>query len=350
MKNKNTYLVTKYSKPWVGVPLIEEIIKNNKNSIIVINPNNSIYPRGAIMFYYIMIINIKLILNFSKVRKVIIYNDPILVLSTYPLIKMFNIFRDVKCYYLFESKWFSKMGERLSPYLLFVLNSKDYNKIFVLDEFLREYLESKGLIRDKISIIGTGINFEIFKPNKGKFKGKFLYVGSLDKRREIDKIIMAFHKAINEKRGIKLLIVGDGDDIKNLKELVKNLKLSRSISFTGNIPHQKVSKEIQDSDICITFYPPQIFGIQLPFKTLEYMACRKPVISVDTEANQFYFKNNKNIILIPFKEEKLTEAMILLVENNELREKISKEGYSYVIENFNWENVINKFRKGLFIK
>src|SRR3989338_5284337 len=98
---------------------------------------------------------------------------------------------------------------------------------------------------------------------------------------------MAFHKAINEKRGIKLLIVGDGDDIKNLKELVKNLKLSRSISFTGNIPHQKVSKEIQDSDICITFYPPQIFGIQLPFKTLEYMACRKPVISVDTEANQF---------------------------------------------------------------
>lgn len=331
--DKKFLLLTKYKEPWLGVPLLKNLIEYYNNKIIIIGNKQK-----KNLIFNLINLNINLYKSLDKYDRVIIYDYNLLFLS-YPILKFISLYKKIECYYIFESKWFNKLGDYLSPLFKIILNDKLFEKIFVFDELLGSYLISKGINNKKFINISTGIDINIFYPNEKKFTNSLIYAGSIDKRRRLEIMIKVIRIIKNEFNNINLLIIGGGNDLENLKNLSKELNLDNNITFLGQIDQEKVSDYIRKSDICLAQYPPDIFDIQLPYKTLEYMACKKPVITTETIATKKYFKDKENVILTKFNEKSLADGIMLLIKNRNLREKISKNGYK-LSKNFRWEKVI----------
>ena len=335
---KKLLLISKYTPPWIGVPLIKNMETFfGKNISFIPYKSNSLNILYHI--FYFIIIQFKILIKSFNHNKIVIYNDMSLVIITFPLLKIISFFKKIKIYYIFESKWFSKYGDILSPIFCLILNNKIYKKIFIFDSLLSSYLISKKINSSKFVKISTGVDSKLFYPKNKKFNFDFLYAGTLHKRRKLDIILNAINLIKNKYKKFNLIILGDGKELENLKRLVRKFYLSKNVNFIGKVNQERVPDYIRKSDICLAPYPKDVFNIQLPYKILEYMACQKPVITTDTLATRKYFKNNVNALITKFNKKDLSEAISTLIENKKLRERISNEGFK-VSKKFRWNKVM----------
>lgn len=138
--------------------------------------------------------------------------------------------------------------------------------------------------------ISNGINLSRFKPGKVPKKlyktykipenrQIITYVGRLDAEKHLWLLVKAFAK-IRRGRDVQLVIVGDGTDSDNLKELVRELKLVKRTTFTGRVPDEDLTQLQRIGTVFAMPSPAELQSIAL----LEAMASGKPTVAVDAGA------------------------------------------------------------------
>ena len=97
--------------------------------------------------------------------------------------------------------------------------------------------------------------------NKHDYKAgiKFIYVGSLIKRKHLDVVIKAFKKASCSED--TLLVVGGGPEEESLKRLTKELDLEKQIVFTGRVPREQVLVYMKDSHVFTLISDDEAYGM-----------------------------------------------------------------------------------------
>lgn len=113
------------------------------------------------------------------------------------------------------------------------------------NKFLKLYPE----FENKTFVAPSGINGAIKREWTGNKKIKVLTCGQFIKRKNIDKVIKACDKFEN----IELTVIGSGK--------LPLEKLSSKAMFTGQLPHEKVLKKMQESDIFILPSINETFGM-----------------------------------------------------------------------------------------
>ncbi|WP_234117475.1 glycosyltransferase family 4 protein [Clostridium hydrogenum] len=130
-----------------------------------------------------------------------------------------------------------------------------FDEIIAPTEKVKESLSSYG-IRTGIKIAPTGIDINKFSKNltleeKESILNKYgltladdiiIYVGRIAEEKNIDEVIKLFKEVLKPMPKLKLLIVGGGPYISNLKELVAELQIQDSVKFTGMIDVEEVQK------------------------------------------------------------------------------------------------------------
>ncbi|MFW9879368.1 MAG: glycosyltransferase [Candidatus Thorarchaeota archaeon] len=163
------------------------------------------------------------------------------------------------------------------------------------------------------------------------------------KKQEI--MIMAVDKLIKNGMNIKCLIVGaaenDSNSIRyanNLKDLVKKLNLSHHVRFMG---FQDNPFEIIESfDVFVLPSILEPFGMVV----LEAMSLGIPVISFDKGGPSEIIRDREDGILVPVGDiNALAEAIDLLLRDRGLYEKISKNAFLKVKNEFTIQKNINKY-------
>lgn len=118
-----------------------------------------------------------------------------------------------------------------------------------------------GIKSNKIINMCLGYDFidELKEQSKNysKEKGTILYVGRLVKEKNVDLLIKAYSMTNNAK---KLVIVGDGPEYKNLKELSKQI-CNKEIVFEGKVPPRDTVKYYLTSELFISLCPHESYGI-----------------------------------------------------------------------------------------
>ena len=123
-----------------------------------------------------------------------------------------------------------------------------YGTIFYSDKHKQSFLNIKSknmllakntlFVKKSITLNSSSIQFEQ--------RDSFLFVGSLNKRKNLDLLIKAW-KLFKENRKIKsnfkLKIIGNGNELHNIKKLVMKNNLNDSIFFLGNIDDQNLLKK-----------------------------------------------------------------------------------------------------------
>ena len=218
---------------------------------------------------------------------------------------------------------------------------------------IKNYLRKRGV--DKyINVIATGVDPKWFEEDDSTKKDikylhkKFeldenskiiLHVGRLIKEKSVDSLLYSFKKYLDiYQEDVHLLLVGDGEQVDELKELVSQLGLQDNVTFAGKVNHEKMKSYYLMSDVFVSASLSETQSMAI----LESMASSTLVLArddnllsnlIDDEVNGFIYGDDEQFI------NKLHK--ILHMESNEL-EKTKIAAKKKVISRFNVEGYAEK--------
>lgn len=206
-----------------------------------------------------------------------------------------------------------------------------------------------GFDGKKFDVIPFGVDTDFFKPlnvNKDKSTFQILAVGYLIERKGFEYLIKAMKYVLERHENVKLKIVGSGPLEGKLKSFIKDFELERNIEILKNVSDKGLLTLYNSSDI---FVLPSVVDSQgntegLGVVLLEAMACGIPVIGSDIGGIPDIIQDRKTGLLVSEKDiSGLSNAILALIENRDLRQNIAFNGYNEVKEKFSWYGIAKKY-------
>lgn len=173
---------------------------------------------------------------------------------------------------------------------------------------------------------------------------KILFVGRLVERKGVEYLIRAM-PLVAEQLDIRLDVVGEGELRAQLEELSNSLKLKDKVNFTGRIKDELLGTYYRDCDL---FVLPAIVDSKgdtegLGMVLVEALSYGKPVIASAVGGIVDIVKDKKTGILMPQKDEKaLAQAIVAILKNPSLAEKLASAGYQHIVKYFDWDKIVEK--------
>ena len=166
-----------------------------------------------------------------------------------------------------------------------------------------------------------------------------LAVGRLNRQKGFDNLIKAFAKSAL-KNTVKLVILGEGKERKNLEELIAELNLKNQVLLFGKVDNPFIYMKYARFFISSSRYE------GFPVVLLEALACEIPVITTNCETGTSeIIENEKNGLLVPVEDENaLKVAMEKLFYDRELYKKI-KTNTRKSVERFDVKNIVKEWLK-----
>jgi glycosyltransferase involved in cell wall biosynthesis len=165
------------------------------------------------------------------------------------------------------------------------------------------------------------------------------FVGSIFPYHGVDLLIKAFAKVMETNSELKLLIVGDGTIIPELKQLSQELDIVDKVIFAGKIPHGEVFGYIDVMDICVMARS-NWYGS--PVKIFEYGLMKKPVIAPDTAPVRDVMVHSQTGLIALDEVNSLSSAMLLYLNNRALADSCAANFHRLVTDRYTWQNAAKR--------
>jgi len=241
--------------------------------------------------------------------------------------------------FLAESGFFLKILYKIQDFFIKKIIN-DASVISVANEYEQKIFSSLNK-KSRIEIIRNGVNLKKLV-SKHNFKEKYqinsnfiLFVGRFSKSKGIETLINAFSIVKNELKDSNIHLVIMGVDFgyqAEMEKLIKKLNLSEEIKVIKNPPRDDVISAYGESEFLVL---PSQWELS-PLVPLESFAFKKPVISTNSHGIPYTVQNNKNGILVePENSFELSNAIVKLLNDPELRNKLGLSGYNFVNEECN---------------
>lgn len=237
------------------------------------------------------------------------------------------------------------------------------NKIFCISNYtsqkLRQKLRNLSNIDKKIAIVYNGVDYNYFSPAKPdeKLVRKYnlegfkviLTLARLVERKGQDMVIRSLQEIKKHIPKIKYVICGRGNYEGRLKDLVKKLNLTDNVVFTGFIPNEYRAKSY---NLCDLYIMPSreipekgdVEGFGITY--LEANACEKPVIGGKTGGVlEAIIDGETGFLVNPRDYNEIAKTCIALLSNQDLAQRLGKNGRRRIIQTFNWENICRQIDK-----
>jgi len=248
------------------------------------------------------------------------------------------------------------------PYMISVWGSDvyDFPEKFFLNSYILKYnlnhadkilstshsmaKETAKFSNKEITVIPFGIDLNIFKKQKidSLFKVGEIVIGtikSLEDKYGINYLIEAYDilKKRNVNVAMKLLIVGRGSMMDELKDLCTQKGIENEVVFTGLIPQKLVPDyhNMMDVYVSLSLDDSESFGVA----AIEASACSKPVVVTDVSGFMEATKDGVTGLIVPRRNaEAAADAIEKIIFNKEYAKTLGENGRRNVEENYNWEN------------
>ena len=234
--------------------------------------------------------------------------------------------------------------KRLARSIEFDSIAKAHSVITVSTDLKKHFLKN-GFSDEKFLVMPNGIDPEQFQSSLRK-KTRELYgitesivigfVGSLRKWHGIDLLMRIIPELVRECDSCRFLIVGCGELESVFRQFVEKNHLEKNVLLTGQVSHDEIPHLISAMDI--TLMPNSNFWGS-PMKVFEYMAMGKATIAPDLGPLREIIEDGRNGILVKSGcSNSLKNAILKLIHEPILREKIGKEAYESIKDKYTWLN------------
>jgi len=124
--------------------------------------------------------------------------------------------------------------------------------------------------------------FEINAANEGKYIISYVGTFYLDRNPEI--FLKALRKTITEGKipaeNVEVRFIGLVSEVMNkpLDTILTDLNMQKFVTVQGQVPHSEALRQMSEADLLLLLAPN--FDDQIPAKTFEYIAFRKPILAL----------------------------------------------------------------------
>jgi glycosyltransferase involved in cell wall biosynthesis len=226
--------------------------------------------------------------------------------------------------------WFSKKYEFIYR-LLTPISSKNSLKLLTVSHYSKKIIESKLHINEEnIEVIYNAVDKCTCDPNLAKRRKYILAVGSIDPRKNLDRLIKAF--ILWNRKDYKLVIIGGQQ--KSFSNL--NLPENENIIYTGYVSDAQLHQYYTESSVFV--YPSLYEGFGIP--PLEAMVHGTPVIA-SNKTSLPEACGNAAFYIDPNSIDNIVDALEKVTTDTDLYQELITKGYEN-IKRFSWAESAKK--------
>ena len=312
--------------------LCNELSKSNEINLLILKDSESDYKLENRV--NIVAGNIKdksIVKSIKCVRNQILLNKPDIILSFMNKANIVALLATQKRKY----KVPVVIAERANPYntlkrikiARMLLYGKASGCVFQTKEAQEYY---RKVLRCKSKIIKNPLNPN-FKAEffEGEIKKKIVCTARLTKSKNQELLIKAFNEVQKKHPDYTLELYGEGPSKERLQQYINDLGIKDKVFFFFR--KNDIQKHINDAEIFVL--PSNSEG--MPNALLEAMALGLACISTDCPIGgpAALIENEKNGILVPMNDvDKMTEAIIKIIENKDFADKLRENAKKVVID------------------
>lgn len=306
-----------YRQKIVNIPFLERIIKDLSDFILLKSIHKKIAQDIDSKKYDIVLVHTDkltqapFILRFLKTKNVYFCLEPLKIVYEYGL----RISDDLS--------FPNKIYEACNRYLRMRIdreNARAAQSTIVISYFGRELMIQAFDLYPKISYLG--VNTKQFKNLHISKKNQILIIGQKLKLNGYEYALEAI-KLISEKIRPELKILSISKD--------KNKRLS----------DEGVIRLYNESLITLSLSNLDTFGLVV----LESLACEVPVIAFNVAGYRETMINAKTGYLVNFSSQEIADKIIMLIQNQKLRDEMGKFGRKWIEEKWTWDKSIGALEK-----
>lgn len=217
-----------------------------------------------------------------------------------------------------------------------LLRSAD--RITATTEYLADCTAAYGWVnRRDITVIPFGVELERFRPKVHQAKESYT-VGTIKHllpKYGIDVFIRAMPHVLARHASTRFAIAGDGPDREALQALAESLGVACGIDWLGAVRHESVPETLLNFDLFVmpSMSKSETFGVV----AVEAQAAGVPIVSSDLPGVREAVQHDVGGCLIPSGDHgALAETVCRLLDDVELRRRLSRQGRRFVQEKMNW--------------
>jgi len=210
--------------------------------------------------------------------------------------------------------------------------------LFTVSEPSKRLMVSKwGWPQAKVNVIPNGVNTELFRPaNLPRNKERFVVgtVGILKPVKNHALLVRACDKLVRRGINLKLRIAGDGQERCKLIALARSLDFEDHLELYGHV--ENIPEFLGNLDVFVLCSDSE----QHPNALIEAMACGLPCIGTRVGGVEDIVDTGRcGLVIDPKDESGLTEAILSLLRNPALRNKLSLAARKRICDSYSMERM-----------
>lgn len=235
---------------------------------------------------------------------------------------------------------------------------KRADAITTICEGLRGDIASRGIARERITVIPNAVDVAAFKfgaePDAHLRSALGLdgatvvgFAGSFYGYEGIDLLIDALHRLLPTQPQLKLLLVGGGPRETALKAQAARAGLADQVVFTGRVPHDQVQRYYDLIDVLA--YPRRsmrLTELVTPLKPLEAMAQGRMLVASDVGGHRELVRHGETGFLFPAGDAgALAQAIDTLLQRRADWPQVRARARRYVETERHWAASVARYRE-----
>jgi 1,2-diacylglycerol 3-alpha-glucosyltransferase len=248
------------------------------------------------------------------------------------------------------SNFFLKLLQ--SAYMKYIMRAMYSNSSIVLvpNEENKCILQSMGI--KNVSVLRYGIHPEIYKnctPSRLEdIRDRFgikngdrvlLFVGRFVKRKGILNLLEVYKNVLRENKNTKLILVGDGPLMSNVRKFIKENHFESNVILTGYIGFDEVALMYKISDLTVV---PSLEGETQCIVLLESILSGTPIVASDLAVFKNLVTTHVGLSSSLGDTAEMSEKIIHLLNNKSELDRLNGNCLNTDLSQFYWENVIKE--------
>jgi glycosyltransferase involved in cell wall biosynthesis len=230
-----------------------------------------------------------------------------------------------------------------------LLNQADH-VIATGDGWRSSCLEDWRVNPPKVSVIENGTEL-VAQLDRGMLKAfqpleliqpvQIVYLGGFYPWHGIQVLLKSLHKALAQGVKLRLLLIGSGNGVEEALQMVDDLGLKEMVEFTGSLTAEQYAPYLAKSDIGVSPYCgwKEYSGLKL----FDYKAAGLACIASGENGQPATLEHGETgWIVPPCDEDQLTQALVLLASQTELRRRLGQAARKDAEASHAWEHTVNK--------
>lgn len=222
-------------------------------------------------------------------------------------------------------------------------SAENADKIITISEFSKQDIYKQYKIsKEKIAVVYPGYDKESFKPRAEKQDNYIIYIGTIQPRKNLIRLIEAVSRIDN----LNLIIVGkttgegkQGWMYEDILKSPKDFGIEERVKFLGFVSTEKLAVLLSKA---LAFIQPSLWeGFGIP--AVEAMATGTPVI-VSNVSSLPEVVGKAGLLVDPYSIDQIEQAIRVIITDKKLRQKYSKAGIEQA-KKFSWDKMTKEILK-----